>query len=438
MPAPDDSLLDALHPWPDTALWVGYSGGMDSTVLLHALAQRGAGTGRTLGAVHVHHGLSAQADAWAAHCEATCQAVGVGLRVVRVQVDAGSGRGPEAAAREARRAAFASVLAPGDVLALAHHQNDQAETWLLRALRGSGPDGLAAMRSWSMAGPLHLWRPWLAVPRADLQAYAARHGLRWIDDPSNADTRLDRNHLRHAVMPALAARWPHAGAALAQSAAQCADAAAVLDEEDAHALAQARTLDPATLRIDPLRGLPALRRARVLRRWIRDCGLPPLPRRGVEAAEAHMEARRDAQPVFDWHGTRLQAWNGLLRAAPIVAPLAADWRAQWDGAAPLTLPGGGTLALVGAPAFDAPVQVRARRGGERITLPGRTHSHALKHVLQDLGVPPWVRARLPLLCGADGAVVAGADLVYAAGFDAGLRARGARLHWDDPASHAGD
>lgn len=425
-----EPLDHALRELPHGALWVAYSGGMDSTALLHALADRCAHAGRALRAVHVHHGLNARADAWATHCQASCDALGVPLHIARVRVDLRAGTGIEAAAREARRAAFVELLQPGEVIALAHHRDDQAETFLLRALRGSGPDGLAAMRAWTALGAGHAWRPWLAMSRDAITAHARSHGLRWIDDDSNADDRFDRNYLRRHVMPLLAARWPHAGEALAVASAQCAQAVDLLDAEDARALASARTLDPATLRLPALRLLPPQRRVRVVRRWIAGLGLPPLPRRGVAALDAMLESRRDANPSFDWHRTRLQAWGELLHAATMTPALDPAFEVQWEGAAPLALPGGGTLRLLGASGFEAPVRVRARRGGERIRLPGRPHSHALKHVLQDLQVPPWVRARLPVLVDGANQVLAAADLAYAAGFDAWLHARNARLQWD--------
>lgn len=430
---------------PAGAVWVAYSGGLDSTVLLHVLAMRLRDAGRTVRALHVHHGLSPHADAWATHCQSTCDALGVALHVERVQVDTHGGLGVEAAARNARRAACMRVLGAGEVMTLAHHRDDQAETFLLRALRGSGPDGLAAMRAWTPMGEGHAWRPWLDVPRDAITAYADAHALRWIEDDSNADDRFDRNYLRRHVVPLLTARWPHGPEGLAQSASHSAHAVGLLDAEDAAELALARTPDHASLHMHALRTLAPARRARVVRRWIGELGLPPLPRRGVQAFDAMLGARADALPAFDWHGVRAQAWGGMLHAAPIVPPLAPAWRATWDGVAPLALPGGGMLSLLGvaaldrlpataavpgaSPGFDAPVEVRARVGGERITLPGRTHSHALKHVLQDLGVPPWVRGRLPLLVASNGRVLAAADLALDARFAAWLRERGMRLEW---------
>ncbi len=225
-------LQEAVASGPDgaspAALLVGYSGGLDSTVLLHALAMAHPGKVR---AIHVHHGLHPEADGWAIHCERTCDALGVPLVVARVDV-ADIAAGPEAAARAARHTAFHAHLHEGEWLALGHHRDDQAETFLLRALRGSGPDGLAAMRPWRRFGAGTLWRPLLGIGRDALLAYARAHGLAWIDDPSNDDDAFDRNFLRNGVMPLLRKRWPQADAVFARSAALCESAHALLADND--------------------------------------------------------------------------------------------------------------------------------------------------------------------------------------------------------------
>ena len=408
---------------------LGFSGGLDSTVLLHLLAADPRSRDAGLRAVHVHHGLQAQADDWAAHCERACAALGVPLQVVHVAVERASGLGPEGAARGARHAAFAAALAEADILALAHHRDDQAETFLLRALRGSGADGLAAMRPWRRHGRGWLWRPLLELPQAALRAHATAQGLHWIEDPSNADTGFDRNFLRHAVLPRLRERWPHADAGLAHSAALCAQASDLLDAEDARALDAVRC-DPHTLDLRALVALPAPRRARVLRRWIAELALPPLPGNGVARIEHELlPAACDAHARFDWDGARVQHWRGLLHADAIRASLPTDWSECWDGSAPLLLPTGDTLRLTGAPRFDAPLRAHARQGGERIILPGRSHSHALKHVLQDAAMPHWRRERLPLLSDDDGQLLAAGDRILSARLAAWLVAHDARLEW---------
>lgn len=426
LPLPD------LPPDAPGRIVIGYSGGLDSGVLLHAFAHTPALRARGLRAVHVHHGLQPGADDWSGHCMATCERLDVPCSVVRVDVARDSGEGLEAAARAARHAAFAAQLEPGDVLALAHHRDDQAETVLLRALRASGPDGLAAMRPWRRFGHGWLWRPLLALPRAQLHAYAKAHELAWIEDPSNAVDDADRNFLRNRVLPLLRTRWPQADAALATVAALQAETSDLLAAGDDEALATARTPDPAVLQFDALRALPVARRARVLRRWIDALRLPPLPARAVDWCNADLDAGRvDRVPRFDWAGHRLQRWRGLLQAAPVRAPLDIGFIASWDGREPLHLPDGGRLWLEGRADSDV-WTVRVRQGGERIRLPGRAHSHALKHVLQSRAVPPWVRAQLPLLLDADGRVLAAADLAFDVGFEAWLRAGDRRLHWSPP------
>ncbi|MDQ3494891.1 MAG: tRNA lysidine(34) synthetase TilS, partial [Pseudomonadota bacterium] len=362
----------------DDRLCVGYSGGLDSTVLLHLASAAAAWQGR-LQALHVHHGLQPEADTWVAHCRRVCAGLGVPLQVLRVEVDRSSGEGLEAAARQARHAAFASVLEAGDVLALAHHQDDQAETFLLRALRASGVDGLAAMRAWRAYGDAWLWRPLLAHPRAAVLAHARSHGLCWIDDPGNNSLQHDRNFLRQRVLPVLRQRWPQAGAALAASAGLSAEAGDLLRLSDEVVRTDVRGPQPGTLSIAGLRALTRTRRARVLRHWIIDCGLPPLPARGVAQIEATvLPARADALAEFAWGDAIVRAWSGAMHAEVRRPALPANWEAGWDGRAPLQLPAGGTLQLEGVDALPDPVVVHARRGGERILLPGRVHGHALK------------------------------------------------------------
>lgn len=425
---------------PDTAgsqapLLAGYSGGLDSTVLLHRLAADPAIRARGLRAIHVHHGLHPRAEDWATHCARICASLDIACDVVRVDVPRDRGIGLEAAARGARHAAFEAALRDGEILVLAHHRDDQAETFLLRALRASGPDGLGAMQPWRRFGRGWLWRPLLDQPRARLQRYAHEHGLQWVDDPANADDAHDRNFLRAQVIPLLERRWPQAAASLSRCAELQRQTRRLLDDEDARALATIRSVDRACVDADALAALAPQRRARALRRWLAELGLPPLPANGVGRIERDL-LRGDAgtAPEFRWQDAVVRRWRGLLWAERRQAALPKGYHAQWDGTTPHLLPTGERLRLVpedgagGAVAALAPACiVHARAGGERIVLPGRRHSHALKHVLQDLGVPPWLRARLPLLSSADGSLLAVGDLVRSAALDARLQASGQRL-----------
>lgn len=454
----DHDLPDEVFALPDeaagAAIIVALSGGLDSSVLLHGLAAQPVIRRRGLRALHVHHGLQPEADAWAAHCRALCAALDVALEVRRVEVDHDAGIGLEAAARAARHAAFAEALGGGGIIALAHHRDDQAETFLLRALRSSGPEGLAAMRPWRRFAAGWMWRPLLGQPRARLEAWARAHGLDWIEDPANLDPAHDRSFLRTRLMPLLRERWPAADEAFARSAALCAEAAELLATQDLAALhalqgpggngRRAGAVpapdgdtgfvpdgDPG-LPVDALRDLPRPQRARLLRAWISQLGLAPLPASAIDAVTGLLDARPDGDAGYRWADACIRAWRGRLHAFPLrtLAPLPLDWSRDWDGTSPLSLPGGGSLALEGA-AFAPPLRVHARRGGERLQLPGRAHSHALKHLLQDAGIPPWRRARMPLLSDAAGRLLAAGDQLLSAELHDWLQARGARLRWRD-------
>jgi tRNA(Ile)-lysidine synthase len=406
---------------------VGFSGGLDSTVLLHWLAHHPQIRDHGLRAIHVHHALHTDADTWLAHCEAICSALSVPLQAIRVHVPRDTGQGLEAAARHARHAAFTRHLAEHETLALAHHQDDQAETFLLRALRGSGCDGLAAMQMWREYQPGWLWRPLLDTPRAELLAYAQTHTLTWLDDPSNRDTDFDRNFLRNTVFPLLQQRWPQASACFARSAALSAQATTLLNEEDAHALRKVQ-YSADTLHVESLRQLSPARRARVLRLWVSLLGLPALPGQGVRHIESDLlPAQHDTEACFIWAQTKIQRWRGYLHAG-MQRELPKDWSALWDTAQPLTLPTGDTLTLLGPP-FPQVLRVHARQGGERIRLPNRQHSHALKQVLQDNAIPPWHRLRMPLLSSAEGQLLAAGDTLLSAHMKNWLNQHDAHLSW---------
>ncbi len=420
-----------LHAASDRPVMVGFSGGLDSTVLLHLLVNAPGRRQGSVRALHVHHGLHPRADDWQRHCSQLCAQWAVPMLTVNVDVPRDSGLGLEAAAREARHAAFKTHLDKDEWLALAHHQDDQAETFLLRALRGAGVDGLAAMRAQRPFGNGMLWRPLLQCPRAELEAYARQHQLQWIEDPSNSSADFDRNFLRLQVIPLLRQRWPHASAAIARSAGLAAQAAQLLGDTDADLLQQCSSQD-GSLRLSALRRLADPQQARVLRRWAQHHQLPPLPASGVAAIQQQLlQAGHDQQAAFRWQQARIVRWRDQLHVVPPLAAWPAGWQRTWDGGTPAVLPDGGTLTLRGASGFDRPLQLRQRRGGERIHLSGRSHSHQLKHCLQQSDVPPWLRPHLPLLC--DGEVVlAAADRVLSGPLLDWLRAHEATLHWQPP------
>ena len=423
------TLAAALAGAPAAPLCVGYSGGLDSSVLLHACARQASLRASGLRALHVDHGLHPHSAEWAVHCRRTCAALAVPLTVVRVAVAKDRGSGLEAAAREARHAAFAAALGPGETLALAHHRDDQAETLLLRLLRGAGTGGLGGMSAERPLAAGRLWRPLLSLPRSILEAYAQTHRLHWIDDPSNADLSHDRNLLRHRVLPLLRQRWPGADAALARSARLLREDAGRLAGLDRGHLAALRGPDAAVLSVPGLLALDPATRRSVLRHWLHDLGLPMPPAAVIDGVDALLQARADANPLLRWPGAELRRHRDGLHAMPPLAPAAGDWTRAWNGLEPLHLPPGyGTLSLLGDPwRFDPPLTITPRCGGERLRLPGRTHHTPLKDALQRLGVPPWQRDRLPLLHAPDGTLLAAGDLILADAWAAHSGSR--RLRW---------
>ena len=376
---------------------VAYSGGLDSTVLLHALAK----SGRSISVIHVHHGLQAVADDWAVHCTQVCASLGVDMQVVRVKVE-DSGQGVEAAAREVRYAALRAAMKAGDVLATAHHRDDQAETVLLRLLRGTGPSGLAAIRPLAEFAPGWLWRPLLDVPRTRLKTYAKRHALTWIEDPHNQNARFARSFLRAEILPRLQAQWPAAAQNLARAAELAAETAELLHELAVNDLAElAEPSGP--LPIDRLQALSPGRRRNLVRHWVEARGLPlPFHDTLLHLEREVLQAAEDADPVLAWPGGEFRRYRGRLFAMPVLPPVAPKFSAEWDGRGTLALPPGcGRLHTPAGNRRPSPCTVRLARPGDRFRPFGSTQTRTLKNLFQERGIPTWVRQRTPLVARED-------------------------------------
>jgi tRNA(Ile)-lysidine synthase len=303
----------------------------------------------------------------------------------------------------------------------------------LKLLRGAGPEGIGAMRPLRRMGCGFAWRPLLALPRAALRAYADHHRLTWIADPSNADAALDRNFLRMQVIPRIAHRWPTAQASLAQSAAWARAAADFIDGEAERALAHTQGPDPATLRFRAWLALPMALRDPLLRRWLRALNLPgPTYFQAEELAHQLEEAGADRQPCVRWPGAEVRRYRDLLYALPPLQLPPPGWSAAFDGG-DLALPADlGVLRLASptrSPRLSPALCVRFRRGGESLRMAGGEHTRELRNLFQEAGIPPWQRARLPLLFDRAGALIAVADLWLSAAGDRLLAEREARLEW---------
>lgn len=295
---------------PGERLWAGLSGGCDSVVLLHLLSRLGLGD--RLFAIHVHHGLSPNADVWADFCAGYCAKLNIPLTIRRVTVNT-SGQGLEAAARDARYAAFAECAV--DCLLLAQHRGDQAETVLFNLLRGTGVTGAAGMPLERRFGDLRLLRPLLNVSRAEIEGYANEHALDWIDDESNGDTALSRNYLRHQALTAISERFPAAESSLAQAAANFSEAAGLLDE-----LAQidwSLVGDGETARLTALRELSLPRLKNVLRYRLRYLEWQvPVATRLEEFARQLRSSGPDRHPELVLPDGKMRAARGMLHWLP--------------------------------------------------------------------------------------------------------------------------
>jgi tRNA(Ile)-lysidine synthase len=412
-----ESVQASLEHLPPGGIVVGFSGGMDSSVLLHALAQIPEVRERGLRALHVDHGLHAESTRWTQQCRAFAENLHVAHDVIAVDVKRDAGTGLEDAARRARRAAFALALASGEILALAHHRDDQAETILLKLLRGAGPEGLGGMRALRAFGSGSIWRPLLEHPRSALAEYAQQHSLRWIQDPSNANTHLRRNFLRAEILPRLSQRWPDASAALAHSATWARSTADLIHDQSIAALEKLRGPQTAMLRWRDWLALPDALRDPVLRYWLRDLGLDePAHFHVIEIERQLRDAAPDKLPCVSWDGTEVRRYRDWLYAMRRTLPVAENWQIDWDGRA-LDLPAGGTLTLQSATrtngAETVALQVRYRQGSERLKPAGKEHTRELRLLLQEAAVPPWLRDQVPLIY-ADGELIAVGDLFLSA------------------------
>ena len=429
---------------------IALSGGRDSAALLHACAAwRDAGVRVQLVALHIHHGLQADADVWECASRRMAEAASVVFHARRVHVAVDAGQGVEQAAREARYAALEALCAEtgASILLTAHHQDDQAETVLLQLMRGAGLDGLAAMPM-ARAGTVALLRPWIDAPRSEIELYAHTHALSWVEDPSNTDARYARNALR-PLLVGMADHFPAYREALSRSATHLADAAALIDEiarADLMRIASADGLD-----VVALIALSEPRQRAVLRAWLAEAGMRALSSRRLEDLRTQLVDARDDGAL------RIQLPAGQVRRYRGVARIDADGN---DASKPVTVaieprqfePGrraeqrvnvdawGGALLFapvasdgIAVHTLQAPLLLSPRRGGERIVLRPGGPSRALKQAYQEAAIPARGRQRLPLL-------YAGDVLVFAAGLGMNRAATysgaGWRITWSAAAEGA--
>ncbi len=397
------SLASQLHGY--TQIMLAFSGGLDSTVLLHRLMLlRKLQPELKLRAVHIHHGISPNADNWASHCQTYCALWQISYEVIRVNISHYSGLGTEAAARRARYNALRQIQCSDELLLTGHHLGDQCETFLLALKRGSGPAGLSAMPGLQKKQGRWHCRPLLRESRAQLEKWARVHQLTWIEDESNGDIHYDRNFLRLDIIPALTARWLHFPEMAARSAALCAEQEALLDELLAPQLA-ACLLSDGGFCSAPLHNMSPIKRYALLRRWLMSQGGAMPSRDGLERLWREVVlSREDASPHLQWGQQVIRRYRQTLYLCPVLEdklPEQICWPPPYSS---LHLPAGlGILALrqegnivIRAPYRDERVTLRFAAPG-KFAIIGRRGRRTLKKLWQEYGIPPWMRKRTPLL-----------------------------------------
>ena len=429
-------------------LYVAYSGGLDSHVLLHIMASLVGPKSFT--AIHINHQLSINADNWQQHCKDCCSKLGVPLIVETIKVE-NKGFGLEQAAREIRYDIFRKLLDKTDLLLLAHHADDQAETVLYRLLRGAGTKGLSGMPISRPLGLGGLFRPLLAFSRADLESYASIHGLEWIEDESNKDVSFDRNFLRHKVLPIISERWPDCLSKLNHTANLCADSGhltEVLAAQDLTGMSEKSERIGWSISIDDLACLEESRQANVLRYWASVHRLPS-PRHSVLRVVLNemLLARPDAKPLIVWAGVQLRRFKKRLYLLPADSSDSNHYVAdtgesaitmqpsiKWDGINQIMLPNKGSIStkLLSTGGLriskQCDVEIRFRAGSERCKPFGRSGSNTLKKLFQEYALEPWLRSKVPLIY-IDGKLAAVGDLWICDGFFASANELGVELQW---------
>ena len=398
------ALLDGMDAWPRPARLVALvSGGRDSTVLLHALAQVRDSLSAPLHVLHFDHGLSSEAGAWREQVRDGAARLGLPFHAEHLAL--GAGGAVETRARSARYRRLAEWMHPGDCCLSAHHLDDQAETFLLQALRGAGVAGLAAMPELARFGEGWLGRPLLRWTRAELGTWAQAQHLHWVEDPGNRELAAPRNWLRHRVWPLLTERWPAAARTLARSADLAAEADALVREVASGDLEGVQAGGGDRLRVPDLVALSGPRRRSLLRFWLRARGVPlPSAAKMAELEASLLFADPGGRAALRWPGAEAHRYRGMLHVfQPLPEPPAGSitltpCRLRDLGAlgrVGLVASPGGPLAS--PPAGFATVEIRFRHGGERLRPSGAAHRRPLKKLLQEAAVLPWMRGRLPLL-----------------------------------------
>tara|TARA_B110000444_G_C18846626_1_gene602438 strand:- start:2691 stop:4046 length:1356 start_codon:yes stop_codon:yes gene_type:complete len=429
-------------------LYVGYSGGLDSHVLLHVIIEL-IGKKR-ITAVHVNHQLSSNSDIWQKHCEDRCLEIGVNIICKTVSIK-NRGTGIEDAARNARYSVFEKLLKKNDLLILAHHADDQIETMLFRLFRGSGIKGMSGMPISRLLGNGELFRPLLPFFRRDLESYASANQINWIEDDSNLDIAFDRNFIRHKLIPTINERWPNSSFKLNRSANIFAESdflINILAQKDFKIVTEVSERVGWSISIDKLNGFEIIRQKNILRYWFNLHNLT-LPSYAVldNALNQMIGSKIDAEPFVSWGDLQLRRFNKKLYLLPLNfedpnysvkkkkgRELLEKNSIKWDGSSHLILPDSSSLCvklkMKGGLRIDVKknLEIRFRSGGERCKPQGRSGSNTLKKLFQEYSLEPWLRNNIPLIY-IDNRLAAVGDLWVCDEFCAEPDELGIQLEW---------
>jgi len=429
-------------------IYVAYSGGVDSHVLLQLLQHLNQKNfQRPLHAVHINHHIHIQSTEWAQHCIKVCKSLDVPLHLFDVDALAKAGENQEQKARDYRYKAFESLLSNNDYLVTAQHENDQAETVLMHLLRGSGIDGLSAIAKCRKLGKGELHRPLLNVGRQTIENYANKHCLEWVEDPSNIDETFRRNYLRKTIIPQLSTHWPTVVNSISSTSALMKETQSLLVE-----IAEIDLLNcldnPNKLNIDAINELSQLRRNNLLRHWYAGYHLhKPGVNKLKLIHDEIISATDDGLPRFDWQNYSLQRYQNHLYLIPTLAEIESKWQVLWDGKSEINLSAQGGKILVSKTLVskalgrelsnvvtNKKLSFRLRQGGEHCQPSTRNHSRSLKKLFSEYSVPPWLRDRWPLLY-ADDQLIALPGLFVCKGFEAEKNEQGLQFKLDQSIFH---
>lgn len=391
----------------DKPVYIGYSGGLDSSLLLKMACE--ATNGKQVVAIHCNHGVSPNTDRWQKFCEHQASNLNTQLVVEHLRFPDGFS---EATGREARYRVFASHMSEGAVLLLGHHADDQAETVLFRLFRGTGIRGLAGIPATRAFASGTLIRPLMDLTRAKIEKIAREQSIDWVEDESNQSDRFDRNYIRLKLLPAVLERWPRAISSIQRATDFLRDDIALLDDFADELLGRVdyrknEQIDViADLDLDLLSKLPVRQQSLVLKRFLLKClGLVPEALNIGEALSQFLDSKADTEPVYALGDNELRRFNSRLFLLPSDRhKLISEQERRWDGRAPLVLENGVLSLTYGAP--DEFV-VRFRSGGERLKPEGRRHSQTLKKLMQEYRIEPWIRDQIPLIYQGDQLIAVG-------------------------------